>query len=225
MFTGAAVVHDLDDLHLRASLLFAECGLGHYLPKFKENMAGVLDENSLGMWLAAANNEAALGCMRDFARVEGNVLSSDAKGLGRISASSFPRLGAVLAKPARKAGVDSNAVTALVERTAQAGYLAALAVLLMNDEPIPAPAYSEKDALWQRWIPLAYRVPDGFMDEVSGIPAFVSFWDGSLRTLGMPKMADAVKNQKSDLNKSISGLVGVGVSLALVDRELGNGGV
>lgn len=216
--SGASNVTGLDDLLVRASLLWKDVGLGDRQARFRSNLDSEMDEEKYGAWLAGSSTNSAIACMRRFAVVEANVQNKDLKGVGRISSSSFPRMGGVISKSAHKAGVSSSEIQSLVERTVQSGYLCLLLIHLLHVGNVPEVVVTDEEKLWKLWIPMSYQAPTGWMDEVSHVAAFVSFWSGGLKQLGMNKVSSEVTNQRSDVCRSLSGLVGVGVTLALAER-------
>lgn len=76
--------------------------------------------------LEASRSNVAEGCLARFAAIESDISSSVTKGLGRVSAVGFPRLGGVLHGELRKKPKAASFVRAAVELTVHSGYLAVI---------------------------------------------------------------------------------------------------
>ena len=117
---GAEPITNQSELFERASLLVPELGMAAENEEFGRRVQSVFTPAELDGWLGCANSPAALDCIKRFSAIEGDVNSSAAKGLGRVTAASFPRLGGSLCKIAQKAHVDSPPIVAGVEQTLHA---------------------------------------------------------------------------------------------------------
>ena len=213
---GAQEIVSREDLYRRASLLFDDLGMGGtYFPMFRDQIEANFSETAIEAWEQAAKSSVhAIPLIKRFAAVEGDTRKSDTKGQGRVSSVAFPRMGGVLHKAASKAGVR---VIGAVELTVHAGYLASL---LLSEGFGGRPIRSNTEVVWNEWIPEAYRALDEGVEAIWGVAAFQEFWQRFLEQSGMAKPARELAKQKmSPLTSSFSGLVGVGLVLAAVERE------
>ncbi|SVB93916.1 uncharacterized protein METZ01_LOCUS246770 [marine metagenome] len=216
---GAQEIVSREDLYRRASLLFDDLGMGGtYFPMFRDQIEANFSETAIEAWEQAAKSSVhAIPLIKRFAAVEGDTRKSDTKGQGRVSSVAFPRMGGVLHKAASKAGVRSESVIGAVELTVHAGYLASL---LLFEGFGGRPIRANTEVVWNEWIPEAYRAPDEGIEAIWGVAAFQEFWQRFLEQSGMAKPARELAKQKmSPLTSSFSGLVGVGLVLAAVERE------
>ncbi len=216
---GAQEIAGREDLYHRASLLFDELGWpGSYFQMFRDQIETNLSETEIETWEQASKSSIhAIPLIKRFAAVEGNTNNSDTKGQGRVSSIAYPRMGGVLHKAALKARVRSESVIGAVELTVHAGYLASLVVF---DEIGRRPLRSDTEAVWKEWIPEAYRASNDEVEAIWGVAGFYEFWKRFLEQSGMAKPARELAKQKmSPLTSSFSGLVGVGLVLAAVERE------
>jgi hypothetical protein len=215
---GAAEVGSVAELEERAFLRSGDA-LAQFRATLREgDEDDAISDEEFSAWLAGANSRPAFRCVRRFAAVEGDTESRDLKGLGRISVKGFPRIGGVLHKSVSKERVATVAIKALVERTVQASYLTSLLILLLDTGSLPNAVQDDVDALWDEWIPHSYDTPAAHMDQVFNVVAFTSFWTSGLDALGLARLTKDLQKPKSDLNRSLGGLAGVGSSLALVER-------
>jgi hypothetical protein len=215
---GAQEIVSREDLVRRASLLFDDIGMGLALPSFMGQIEANYSETEIEAWKQAAQSSVhAIPLIKRFAAVEGDTRKSDTKGQGRVSSVAFPRMGGVLHKAAAKAHVRPESVIGAVELTVHAGYLSSL---LFFEELWPRSIRSNTEVVWNEWIPEAYRAPDEAIEGIWGVVAFQEFWQRFLEQTGMTKPARELSKQKiSPLTSSFSGLVGVGIVLAAVERE------
>ena len=217
---GAQEVVSREDLYRRASLLFDDLGMGGtYFSMFRDNVEANFSQTEIEAWEQAAKSSVhAIPLIKRFAAVEGDTRNADTKGQGRISNVAFPRMGGVLYDVASKAHVRSESVIGAVELTVHAGYLASL---LLFERIGGMPISANTEAVWNEWIPEAYRAPDDAVEAIWGIAGFQEFWKRFLEQSGMTKPArELVKQKMSPFTSSFSGLVGVGFMLALTEREL-----
>lgn len=191
--------------------------MGFELNQFTVNISAALSPQQRDRWLAEANSDVAFGCIRRFARVEGDVSSSNPKGLGRVSSASFPRLGGLLAQEVAKRGAPADAIEGAVEQTLQAGYLAVIGFTKAGER---GRIFTDAEALWNEWIPKAYvSVAGSVMDAIFDVAAFGEYWNRLLQHYGLAKAAKAMSKVNSDVGRSIGGLCAVGASLAFVERQ------
>lgn len=173
------------------------------------------DGDLLDSWLARSRSDVARAAAKRFAEVEGSS-TVGRKGVGRISAEAWPRLGyAVGLKPGDS---RAQAVTAAVEAVIQAGYLFALRVFLENGKG-PSKTDELTEGLWEAWIPVAYRpetvIEDMFFDD----SVITDYMIWLLDLLGEKKIRKKVEAGKvTDVMRSFSGLPRVGISLFVTER-------
>ncbi len=215
--SGADLATSDRDFVQRAGLLVDELDMGGQL--VDEMLAGVRREvgnEHLEEARSAANSDVAIELIHRFAVIEGNIDSTDRNGIGRVSSVSFPRFGGVLAREARRHKVDEADIVRAMERTIHASYLA---TLLAVPSVARTPRIKDTEAVWKRFIPGAYVVPEAFINEVFRIPAFEAFWERALERWGMPKADKQLSKVGSDFGVSLGGLCGVGIALACSERE------
>lgn len=219
IYGGAQKITNREDLYRRASLLFDDLGMGGpQFTMFRDWIETEFSGTAIDNWEMGAKSSAhAIPLIKRFAAVEGDTRHSGTKGQGRVSGIAFPRMGGVLCKAGSKAHVPYESVIEAVELTVHAGYLAGLLVFEGYDR---RPVRSNIEEVWNEWIPEAYQAPDAAIEAIWNISAFQEFWQRFLERSGMSKPARQLAKQKmSPLTSSFSGLVGVGLVLAVVERE------
>ena len=159
---------------------------------------------------------AAEVCLVRFARLEADVSDPDLSGVGRVSASRFPRLGGVLHGRIAPATPTADLLLGGVERTIRAGYQAAVATHHVADMPVHR---ADADHLWDAFLPVSYRIPRSVAAAAWEVCRFDVYWVELLCQLGLEGDANRFGNgHVSPLSRSIRGLSTVGVALALAER-------
>ena len=200
----------------RCSLMLPEYGL-EPLDQFHEPLT---DEESLGFrrGIDEGISPAALTCIKRFAHIEGNTEDANLKGLGRVTSASFPRLGGVLYGECRSKPHLRDAVVRAIIQTMEAGYLT---MLCMTNFGTKMPKITDQDALWERWIPVAYNTFESVDDFIFDSVAIESFWKAVFSKLSLPNAtANMSSTSKNLVVDSIGGLATTGSSLFLAERVL-----
>ena len=101
--TSAAKFSSRDDLIKRASLLFDDFVYQSDFPdafaSLKENIEDAFSGSDLDRWEAQIDQSPyALDLIKKFSQIEGSTELPSAKGQGRMSGSTFPRMGWTLIK-------------------------------------------------------------------------------------------------------------------------------
>ena len=216
---GAQPISGREDLYRRTALLFDDLGMGgDFYQQFKQGIESQMPESEIHAWeLETTRSSHTIPLIKRFSAVEGDTNNTGIKGQGRVS-TAYPRMGGALSTAASKARVPSSRVIAAVELTVHAGYLASLLVL----ESIPTkPFRTNTEIVWEKWILEAYTVPSSGVEMIWEVVAFEEFWQRFLTQTGMKKPAQEFQKQKrsSPFVNSFSGLIGVGLALAAVERE------
>lgn len=216
MFIPAArTVTTMEDLIARAGLLNSHLGMATAIPTMTSNLREHFGQGALDEWLKVANSEQALNIIRRFSAHEGDVGNKELLGLGRMSSSSFPRIGGVWAKEARKRSVDRRAVAGLIEEVLHASYLT---TLLLIAKARVSPPVIDGERLWNGFVPLALRCDEALFSSLGDAVAFEVYVVGYLQVCGLKDAASAVERHKQPEIRALSGLFGVGAQLALVER-------
>lgn len=216
MTGGAALVVDEEDLLERASLLMRHLDMGQELLQFSNQLRIDFSPSERSRWLANCNSSNALACIQRFAAIEGDTRIPGSKGLGRMSAKTWPRLGGTLAPEVARRGVSPEVLIKGVEQTVQASYLVALGFTNILDHSV---AVRSEDELWTKWIPCAYlQPPDVLGEALFGAAAFQEYWRRLFENYGLRKAARSCGRSLSSVGRSIIGLALTGGWLALVER-------
>jgi hypothetical protein len=158
-----------------------------------------------------------LACIRKFCRFEADLSSDNMKGLGRVSAHGYPRLGGALSREASKTGTAAQAITYAAERVVHAEYLTTLIATDLIDDPLSKTGLA---ALWTPWINAAYMPPADFLDLAMGMSAYDDFLKALLARHGFRKSLKSVQKMKvTPVTQSYGGLAGTGCALAIVERS------
>lgn len=217
--TGAIKIKNQRALVERASLLAPELELDiPHLDQFEATLTEDLSTKEMRAWLNAAQSPVALRLMKRFSEGEGDASDHGLKGLGRMTSKSFPRLGGVLHDEVRKSGVEPADVVNAVERTVQASFLA---MLVQYPDILDRKRLDDESDIWEQWIPDAYVVPEQLLERIWEICAVGAFWTRTFECWGLKKATKQFKKFGTAVNSSIGGLAGVGIALAIAEREPG----
>ena len=212
---GISDITDWQDLIIRTSMLFPDCGFESYLIQFDDNIKNSISSDERESWYRSVNSSVAISCIQRFSKIEGDFTNDSKNGLGRVSQNAFPRLGGVLYKHLKKMDINSSVIVSSIERNLHASYLA---YLLINSKLRENKYIQDSDKLWDKWIPCSYNYNADITDEVDNIVAYGAYWGKLFNVLGLEKLERLLKATESELNKSIAGLSMVGVNLVLAER-------
>lgn len=213
MFTGAAEILSSEDFLIRMTLLNPQLGLP-VDDQAKDSLAQV-QPSRVNYAVSRGSSKEVLECVRRFASIEGNCHDPNRKGLGRVSADGFPRLGGVLYSEAQERPTAIDVITCAVERTVHAGYLAAA---LLSNETRKSPDPIDVESLWNRWVPISYSAGPNEADLVFNTCAIEDFWLAVLADIGFEaSLAKLESGQPSDLSMSLGGLATTGPGLFLAE--------
>ena len=220
--TSAAEFTSRDDLIKRASLLFDDFIIGSGYPyafnDLKKNIQDVFSELELKRWEEQINQSPfSLDLIKKFSRVEGSTELPGAKGQGRMSGKAFPRMGWTLIKATRKSAVPSTEIINMVELTVHAGYLSSV---LLFEKLADRPFRSDPEVVYEKFIMQAYMTPENAVQEIWEFTSFQRYWEFFLKERNLQKPLRDLQSmrRKSPFVNSFSGLVGVGIALAVAER-------
>ncbi len=220
--TSAAKFSGRDDLIKRASLLFDDFVYQSDFPdafaSLKENIEDAFSVSELDMWEAQIDQSPyALDLIKKFSQIEGSTELPSAKGQGRMSGSTFPRMGWTLIKSTRKAAVPSIEIINMVELTIHAGYLSSI---LLFEKLSERPFRTDPDMVYEKFVMQAYMTPENAVQAVWEFTTFQPYWEFFLekRNLHKPLRDLKLMRRNSPFVNSFSGLVGVGIALAIAER-------
>jgi hypothetical protein len=167
--------------------------------------------------IALLPSEAARTCAQRFAKAEGHV-DSNPKGLGRVSAVGFPRLGSVIGL--RPGDPRETMVVAALEEALQAAYLTTLRLLAENDMIHERADWTPQGRLWEEWIPIAFNGEGEFEDIVLGQMFYDRYWMWFVDAIDQKKLVKQFKKAKATpLMRSLGGLSRPGMNLALAEAS------